>query len=136
MVSGKEIDFDSYMLQEDDLPVGGLRLLEVDNRLPLPARTNIRLLVTAADVIHSWAIPSLGVKMDATPGRLNQVSLFPNRSGVFYGQCSELCGVNHGFMPIVVEVVTAEQYAQWIEEQASTALLCASRRCKIRAHSM
>lgn len=98
------------MLLEADLPKGALRLLEVDNRLVLPVRTNIRLIITAADVLHSWAVPALGVKMDGCPGRLNQVSLYLNRTGTFYGQCSELCGVNHSFMPIVVDAVTVDQY--------------------------
>lgn len=110
MLSAKDINFDSYMLAENDLPAGGLRLLEVDNRLSLPVRTQLRLIITATDVLHSWAIPALGVKMDACPGRLNQVGLHINRIGTYYGQCSELCGINHSFMPIVVDVVTAEQY--------------------------
>jgi cytochrome c oxidase subunit 1 len=116
MVSNKEVNFDSYMLAEGDLTAergrGALRLLEVDRRLILPVRTNLRLIITAADVLHSWAVPALGVKMDACPGRLNQVSLYINRVGVYYGQCSELCGINHSFMPIVVEAVTPEQYAR------------------------
>jgi cytochrome c oxidase subunit II len=94
--------FDSYMVLEEDLPKGGLRLLEVDNPLVLPINTQIRLLVTSSDVLHSWAVPSFGVKIDACPGRLNQVGIFINRTGVFYGQCSELCGINHSFMPIKV----------------------------------
>jgi cytochrome c oxidase subunit 1 len=114
MASNRELNFDSYMLAEADLEaergVGALRLLEVDKRLILPVRTNIRLIITAADVLHSWAVPALGVKMDACPGRLNQVSLHINRAGTFYGQCSELCGINHSFMPIVVDAVTREQY--------------------------
>lgn len=96
---------DSYMITEDDLAFGAFRLLEVDNRLILPEHQAIRLLITSADVLHSWTIPSFGVKMDACPGRLNQVGLYINYPGVFYGQCSELCGINHGFMPIAVEVV-------------------------------
>jgi cytochrome c oxidase subunit 1 len=96
------IMFDSYMVAEEDLSFGAFRLLEVDNRIHLPIETSIRLLITSSDVLHSWAIPSFGVKMDACPGRLNQVALYITRSGVFYGQCSELCGVNHAFMPIVV----------------------------------
>lgn len=118
MVSAKDVNFDSYMLAEDDLAAGGLRLLEVDNRLALPIRTNIRLIITAADVLHSWAVPALGVKMDSCPGRLNQVSLYLNRPGTFYGQCSELCGINHSFMPIVVEAVTVDQYRRWLDTQA------------------
>ena len=102
--------FDSYMITEDDLVIGALRLLEVDNRIVLPINTSIRLLITSSDVLHSWAVPELGVKMDACPGRLNQVSLFINRTGIYYGQCSELCGINHAFMPIVVEGVTMETY--------------------------
>lgn len=119
-VSGEGIEtlaFDSYMVPEDDLSEGELRLLEVDNRVILPSRTHIRILVTAADVLHSWAVPSLGVKMDACPGRLNQTSVFFNREGVFYGQCSEICGVNHGFMPIVVESVSLDKYVSWVLSQ-------------------
>jgi len=93
------------MLAEDDLPLGGHRLLEVDNRVYLPRLTSIRMLITASDVLHSWAVPSFGIKVDACPGRLNQAGLYVKRSGVFYGQCSELCGVNHSFMPITVKVV-------------------------------
>lgn len=117
MISAKDVNFDSYMLAEEDLPAGGLRLLEVDNRLSLPVRMNIRVIITATDVLHSWAIPALGVKMDACAGRLNQVSLYLNRPGIFYGQCSELCGINHSFMPIVIEAVTAEQYRRWLDAQ-------------------
>lgn len=106
--------FDSYMLPEEDLEQGQLRLLEVDRKLWLPTYTHIRVLVTAADVIHSWAVPSLGVKMDALPGRLNQVSLFIKREGIFYGQCSELCGVNHGFMPIAVKAVPVDLFNFWV----------------------
>ena len=94
----ESINFDSYMISDDDLEKGQIRLLEVDNRVILPVKTHIRALVTSADVLHSWAIPSLGVKMDACPGRLNQVSIFIKRKGTFFGQCSELCGVQHGFM--------------------------------------
>ena len=101
-------NFDSYMLTE--VQPGQLRVLEVDERLVLPTNTLIRLIVTASDVIHSWAVPSLGVKMDAVPGRLNQVWLSINREGVFYGQCSELCGANHSFMPIVVEAISPRQF--------------------------
>jgi cytochrome c oxidase subunit 1 len=114
VTSDRIINFDSYMIATDDLPEGALRLLEVDNRLALPVRTPVRALITASDVLHSWAIPSLGVKMDACPGRLNQVSLFIDRCGTFYGQCSELCGINHSFMPIVVDVVTVEEFLEWV----------------------
>jgi len=96
-------NFDSFMLSEDQLTKeNSLRLLEVDNKLYLPIETNVRVLITSADVLHCWAIPALGVKLDACPGRLNQTSLYIKRPGTFYGQCSEICGVNHGFMPINV----------------------------------
>jgi cytochrome c oxidase subunit 1 len=94
---------ESVMLQESDLETGSFRLLEVDNRIILPIKTHIRVLVTSSDVLHSWAVPSLGIKIDACPGRLNQVTCYIKRVGVFYGQCSEICGVNHAFMPIVVQ---------------------------------
>lgn len=119
LLSRCQINFDSYMTVEKDLPIGALRLLEVDNRLLLPVDTQIRLLVTATDVIHSWAVPSLGIKMDACPGRLNQVALKLLRPGLFYGQCSELCGVNHSFMPIVVQSMAREDYRLWLEAHAS-----------------
>lgn len=108
------ISFDSYMVPEDDLRLGQIRLLEVDNSLVLPINTHIRVLVTANDVLHCWAIPSLGVKIDAVPGRINQTSIFIKRSGVFRGQCSEICGINHGFMPIVVEGVDLPSYLSWL----------------------
>jgi len=108
------INFDSYMIAEDDLELGQLRLLEVDNRVVLPINTHIRVLITSTDVIHAWAIPSLGIKCDAYSGRLNQVNTFIKREGIFHGQCSELCGVNHGFMPIVVEAVSLHDYVSWI----------------------
>ena len=105
--------YDSYLISTDDLPKGAFRLLEADRRLVLPVQTNIRLLVTSYDVIHSWAVPSFGVKVDAIPGRLNEYFLKVNYLGIFYGQCSEICGVNHGFMPIKVEVVTLPYYLYW-----------------------
>lgn len=114
----KTISFDSYMINEDDLAPGALRLLEVDNRLTVPAKIETRLLISADDVLHSWAVPSLGVKLDACAGRLNQVSLNVNQHGAYYGQCSELCGINHSFMPIVVEAVTADQYLAYVENTA------------------
>lgn len=95
-------NFDSYMITDEFLKRKSLRLFDVDNKLYLPVETNVRLLVTAADVLHSWAVPALGVKLDGCPGRLNQTSLYIKRPGTFYGQCSEICGVNHGFMPIAV----------------------------------
>lgn len=109
------LNFESYMIPTDDLSPGQLRLLEVDNRLILPSLTSIRVILTAADVLHSWAIPSLGVKVDCVPGRLNQTSLYIKRNGVYFGQCSELCGVQHGFMPIVLEVVNLNDYISWLK---------------------
>nr|AEP83109.1 cytochrome c oxidase subunit II [Alatina alata]AHV78096.1 cytochrome c oxidase subunit II [Alatina alata] len=108
------LEFDSYMIPSEDLSPGDFRLLEVDNRLVVPSQTHIRVLITGADVLHSFAVPSLGIKMDAVPGRLNQVGFFTKRSGVFYGQCSEICGANHSFMPIVVEAVSLDRYLQWL----------------------
>ena len=113
--SGESIEFDSYMIPESDLELGQFRLLDVDNRVIVPVDTHIRLIITGADVIHSWAVPSLGVKIDAVPGRLNQTSFLAERTGVFYGQCSEICGVWHGFMPIAVEAVSVQEYLAWID---------------------
>jgi len=109
--------FESYMTRERDLPQGGLRLLEVDNRVVTPRNRMIRVLVTRGDVIHSWAVPSLGVKCDAIPGRLNQVFFLRNREGVFTGQCSELCGTYHRFIPIVVERIGMEHALVWLTER-------------------
>lgn len=106
--------FDSYSANEKDLPLGSFRLLEVDNRAVLPTNTHIRLLVTSADVLHSWTVPSLGIKIDACPGRITQGYLYIKRPGVFYGQCSEICGVNHAFMPIVVKAVPTDSFLIWL----------------------
>jgi len=119
----ESIEFDSYMIPEEDLEDGGLRMLEVDNRVILPELTHVRLVITAADVIHSFAVPSLGIKADAYPGRLNQVSVLINREGVYYGQCSEICGVLHSSMPIVIESVSLEKFLSWLDAQASLFLL-------------
>nr|QUE26642.1 cytochrome c oxidase subunit 2 [Ilythea japonica] len=108
------IEFDSYMIPTNELPLDGFRLLDVDNRVILPMNSQIRILVTATDVIHSWTIPSLGVKVDGTPGRLNQTNFFMNRPGLFYGQCSEICGANHSFMPIVIESIPTNNFIKWI----------------------
>ncbi|YP_003795349.1 cytochrome c oxidase subunit II (mitochondrion) [Oratosquilla oratoria] len=110
----QQIEFDSYMIPSNELADNGFRLLDVDNRAVLPMNTQIRVLITAADVIHSWTVPSLGVKADAIPGRLNQVSFMSNRPGLFYGQCSEICGANHSFMPIVVESVSVDAFLNWV----------------------
>ena len=115
------VAFDSYMIPEDDLEIGGLRLLDVDNRVVIPVSTHVRLLITSADVLHSWAVPSLGIKCDAVPGRLNIVNMFVKRQGIFYGQCSELCGANHGFMPIVVEAVSLQDYISWVANKLQEA---------------
>jgi cytochrome c oxidase subunit 2 len=109
------LDFESYMIPDSDLEFGSFRLLEVDNRVVVPIKTHIRLLITSSDVLHSWAVPSLGIKLDACPGRLNQTSMFIKREGVFYGQCSEICGINHGFMPIVIEAVSLKNFFSWIK---------------------
>jgi heme/copper-type cytochrome/quinol oxidase subunit 2 len=111
------LEFDSYIVPESDLEEGGLRMLEVDNKVILPELTHIRFVVTAADVIHSFASPALGIKCDAYPGRLNQVSVYINREGTFYGQCSEICGILHSSMPIVIESVNLEKFLLWLEEQ-------------------
>jgi cytochrome c oxidase subunit 2 len=110
------IEFDSYLIPESDLEQGALRMLEVDNRVIIPELTHVRFVVTGADVIHSFACPALGIKCDAYPGRLNQMSVFINREGTFYGQCSELCGILHSSMPIVIESVSIEKFVSWIEQ--------------------
>nr|YP_010946676.1 cytochrome c oxidase subunit II [Malaccina discoidalis]WGO57394.1 cytochrome c oxidase subunit II [Malaccina discoidalis] len=107
-------EFDSYMIPQNEMEMNSFRLLDVDNRASLPMNTFIRIIITSADVLHSWTIPSLGVKADATPGRLNQSSFLINRPGVFYGQCSEICGANHSFMPIVIESIPMKNFINWI----------------------
>lgn len=111
------IEFDSYLIPESDLEQGALRMLEVDNRVIIPELTHVRFMVTGADVIHSFACPALGIKCDAYPGRLNQMSVFINREGTFYGQCSEICGILHSSMPIVIESVSIEKFISWIQQQ-------------------
>nr|QXF29930.1 cytochrome c oxidase subunit II [Chloeia pocicola] len=112
------LEFDSYMIPTDELIPGDFRLLEVDNRAVVPMQAEVRVLVTAADVIHSWTVPCLGIKADAIPGRLNQVGFTSLKPGVFYGQCSEICGANHSFMPIVVEVVDFPSFTNWVSAYA------------------
>nr|QFP99292.1 cytochrome c oxidase subunit II [Myrmoplasta mira] len=109
------IEFDSYMKPTNELSSHEFRLLDVDNRIILPMNTQIRVLITAADVLHSWTLPSLGIKIDATPGRLNQGSMLINQPGLFFGQCSEICGANHSFMPIVVETVPTNMFIKWLK---------------------
>jgi len=113
----ESIEFDSYIIPDSDLEEGGLRMLEVDNRIIIPELTHIRFIITSGDVIHSFACNSLGIKGDAYPGRLNQASVFVNREGVFYGQCSEICGILHSSMPIVIESVSLEKFLTWLDEQ-------------------
>jgi cytochrome c oxidase subunit II len=108
------IAFDSYMINDADIKPGQIRLLEVDNRVVVPINTSIKVLITGGDVIHSWAVPALGVKTDAIPGRLNQTWINITKPGVYYGQCSELCGINHAFMPIAIEAVTKEDFDAWV----------------------
>nr|ASY98576.1 cytochrome c oxidase subunit II [Camelomantis moultoni] len=110
------IEFDSYMIPQNELESYNIRLLEVDNRTMLPINTLTRILITSEDVIHSWTIPSVGIKADATPGRLNQANFWFNRPGVFFGQCSEICGANHSFMPIVMESTSIYDFLNWISK--------------------
>nr|QWC53778.1 cytochrome c oxidase subunit II [Carinata rufipenna] len=110
-----KIEFDSYMKPTSDLDLNGFRLLEVDNSIVLPFNTNIRMLFSSSDVIHSWTIPSLGIKVDCSPGRINQGSVNINRPGLYYGQCSEICGSNHSFMPICLESVNMNSFTNWLK---------------------
>jgi len=112
-----KFSFDAYMIADEDLKEGQPRLLETDNRVVIPSNTIVRVQVTAADVLHAWTIPAFGRKIDAVPGRLNEIWIGPVKNeGVYYGQCSELCGVNHGFMPITVEVVSKDKFNAWVEK--------------------
>nr|YP_010586318.1 cytochrome c oxidase subunit II [Lepidostoma inops]UZZ44093.1 cytochrome c oxidase subunit II [Lepidostoma inops] len=111
----KKINFDSFMIPSNNLTLNNFRLLEVDNRMVLPMKTQIRILISATDVIHSWTIPSLCVKADAVPGRLNQANFLINRPGLFFGQCSEICGTNHSFMPITLESINSNYFINWIK---------------------
>nr|AAU20646.1 cytochrome c oxidase subunit II [Nototriton abscondens] len=109
----ENLTFDSYMLPTEDITPGQFRLLEVDNRMVVPMESPVRMLISAEDVLHSWALPSMGIKTDAIPGRLNQTTFISSRPGVFYGQCSEICGANHSFMPIVVETTPLSHFQNW-----------------------
>ncbi|YP_337801.1 cytochrome c oxidase subunit II (mitochondrion) [Lates calcarifer] len=109
----QDLGFDSYMVPTQDLTPGQFRLLEADHRMVIPVESPIRVLISAEDVLHSWAVPSLGVKVDAIPGRLNQTTFIVNRPGILYGQCSEICGANHSFMPIVIEAVPLPHFENW-----------------------
>nr|QZJ45822.1 cytochrome c oxidase subunit II [Holotrichia parallela] len=112
-------EFDSYMIPTNEMNMNSFRLLDVDNRTILPYSSQIRMMVTAADVIHSWTIPALSVKIDATPGRLNQISFLINRAGLFFGQCSEICGANHSFMPITIESIAPNYFIKWISKMTT-----------------
>nr|ARH54931.1 cytochrome c oxidase subunit 2 [Cis micans] len=112
----KKTDFDSYMTNPNELKNFNFRLIDVENRMTIPFNSQIRMLITAEDVIHSWTVPSMGIKVDATPGRLNQMSFNSNRTGLFYGQCSEICGANHSFMPIVIESISPNSFLKWIKK--------------------
>nr|YP_009695042.1 cytochrome c oxidase subunit 2 [Emeia pseudosauteri]QEJ81580.1 cytochrome c oxidase subunit 2 [Emeia pseudosauteri] len=111
----KNVEFDSYMIPELEQTFSSFRLLDVDNRLFIPYNSITRMIVSSTDVIHSWTIPSAGVKIDATPGRLNQTTFYMNRSGINFGQCSEICGTNHSFMPIVIESISPKYFIQWVK---------------------
>ncbi len=109
-------EFASYMLEGEELPDGAVRQLSVDNKVVLPVDTNIRILVTASDVLHNWAMPAFGIKIDTVPGRLNETWARITREGTYYGQCSELCGVRHAYMPIEVEAVSKEEFEAWVKQ--------------------
>ena len=111
-----DLAFESYLIPEDELKEGEPRLLTVDNRLVLPVNKNIQVLVTAGDVLHSFAMPSLGVKKDAVPGRLNETWMRIDRPGIYRGQCSEICGTGHGYMPVVIEAISEEEFAAWVNK--------------------
>ena len=112
----ENIIFDSYMIEEEDLKPGQPRLLAVDNEVVVPVNKVVKVLITANDVLHAWALPSFGVKRDAMPGRVNETWFKADRVGTYYGQCSELCGIKHAFMPITVRVVTDEEYKTWLDD--------------------
>nr|AZZ89038.1 cytochrome c oxidase subunit 2 [Achilidae gen. 1 sp. n. 1 SX-2018] len=109
----KKVEFESYMKKNETNK--SFRLLEVDNRVPIPFLTQTRMIISSSDVIHSWTIPSIGMKLDAIPGRLNQMSFTINKPGMFFGQCSEICGTNHTFMPIVIESINMKTFIKWIK---------------------
>lgn len=113
----QNVAFDANLVQDSDLKPGEPRLLATDSHIVLPIDTTVRIQTTADDVIHSWSVPSLGVKIDAFPGRLNETWVKIEKTGFYYGQCSQLCGINHGFMPIEIEAVSKEQFAVWVESQ-------------------
>jgi len=109
-----QVEFDAYMVPTDELTENMFRLLDVDNRTVVPYNVHIRMLITSSDVLHAWTIPALGVKADAVPGRLNQIKFIRQRPGVFFGQCSEICGANHRFIPIVLESIFRQSFLSWV----------------------
>ncbi len=111
------VEFDSRIIKDKDLAPGQIRLLSVDNELVVPVNTNIRLLFTSSEVIHSWGVPAFGVKKDCVPGRLNEAWINVTKEGTFYGQCYELCGMDHGFMPIAVRAVPKQEFEQWLQQR-------------------
>jgi cytochrome c oxidase subunit 2 len=111
-----KIAFDSLMIPDNELKPGQLRLLDVDNRVVVPVDTNIRVLLTSNAVIHAWAVPAFGIKIDTVPGRMNETWMRVTKPGVYYGQCSELCGINHGYMPIAVQAVSKADFAKWVAQ--------------------
>lgn len=113
--SNFNLEFDSYIINQNEINLNNFRLLDTDNRLIIPYNYFIRVIVRAIDVIHSWTIPSLGIKVDATPGRLNQLNLLINRSRIFFGQCSEICGANHSFIPITIERISLKYFIKWLK---------------------
>ncbi|MAE50373.1 MAG: cytochrome c oxidase subunit II [Micavibrio sp.] len=117
-----DINFMSYMVQDEDIDTekGQLRLLSTDNPVVLPVNKNIQIDITAADVLHSWAVPALGVKKDAVPGRLNSTWFRITEPGTYYGQCSELCGKDHAYMPIEIKAVSQEEFEEWVLAQGGT----------------
>lgn len=112
----ERIAFDSTLIPAKEIKQGQISLLSVDNQVVLPTKTNIRLLFTSGDVLHSWAVPSFGIKQDTIPGRLREAWVRIDKEGTYYGQCSELCGAGHGFMPISVKAVPVEDYREWVRE--------------------
>ena len=112
----ENVAFDSYMINDEDLQPGQPRLLTVDNEIVVPVNKNVKVMITAGDVLHAFALPAFGVKRDAIPGRINETWFKAERTGTFYGQCSELCGIKHAFMPITVRVVTDDEYAEWLAD--------------------
>jgi len=113
-VSRKSLEFDSYITPSNELDISFFRLIDPDNRIIVPHNVHTRLLVSSADVLHAWTIPSLGIKVDAVPGRLNQLKFIAQRMGISYGQCSEICGANHSFIPISLEILNSTYFLKWV----------------------